>query len=136
MFYSAYNIARGLAGARLGLAAAIPLSRLLVEAGLRGTEGGETATRLLMELYPFSPQLEDIVVPYAAMLASIVAATVLPPLLYARDNTPTSRAVREEVARTRNRYTRPLNTRLSMAGYDVLEISVIIQSNAITREPI
>ncbi|BES82202.1 ABC transporter permease [Pyrodictium abyssi] len=87
VFYSAHNIARGLAGALLGLAAAIPLSRLLVEWGLRSSEGDETATRLLMELYQFSPRLEDVAVPYAAMLASIVAAAVVPPLLYARGET-------------------------------------------------
>ena len=85
VFYSSHNIVRGLVGVIIGLVLSVPLSRLLVYWGMRQASGGSSsAASLLMKMYPFRPQLGSAAEPFVLVLVAVVAAALLPPLLYTR----------------------------------------------------
>ena len=87
LFYSSHNIARGLAGALLGLLVSIPLSKVLVEWGVRQAAGGSSTASLLLQFYRFKPQLQGVVGSYVLILAAVAVAAILPPLLYVHGET-------------------------------------------------
>ena len=84
VFYSSHNIARGFLGAVIGLVLSMPLSRLLVEWGVGRASGSGSAASLLMRMYPFRPQLGSAAEPFTLILVAVIAAAMLPPLLYTR----------------------------------------------------
>ncbi len=80
LYYAGYNILRGIIGVSLGLIASIPISKILVDVGVREAHG-TSAIKILMERYPYRIDLGALAWAAGVSLCLVVLSSILPPLL-------------------------------------------------------